>query len=183
MRTLLAALLLPCTIAAADAHRVQVATGPEPTAEQRQLLLRETTADLQDLQAQLDAALEAHAEPRQIDALRRTLAHYQTMVLGMRYREMFDTLLRATLADDLAKFRSVCSDDMKAAITAEALHSASANLHGALGASPYAVLPAGTMKRQGQWVLLYVIRPDDGADDVLVAMSLDHDLCSGFVLK
>jgi hypothetical protein len=183
MKPLFAALLLPCSLAAAEAHRVTVAAGPEPTPEQRQQQLHETTADVDDLQAQLDTAVASHADRRQIEALRRALADHQTMVLLLRYREIFDTLLKATLANDLDQFRSVCDDTMKAAITAEALASASASLHGALGASPYVVLPAGSMMKQGQAVLLYVIRPDDGADDLLVMMSLEHDRCSGFVLK
>jgi hypothetical protein len=184
MKTLLAALLLlPCWLGAAVAHRVAVQAGPEPTPEQRQQMLKSTVADLQDLQSQLAAAIELHADARQLDALRKMVATYDSMVLEMRHRDMFDTLLQATLAKDLPKFQALCADQMKAAITAEALATASANLHAALGASPYTVLTAGTMRRAGQAVLLYVLRPDDGADDVLVMMSIDHDRCSGFALR
>jgi hypothetical protein len=148
--------------------------------QDRLQLLAEATKACAALQTQLDGAIHDHQPDAAITALQRTLAESQSRMLGLRYQPMLSTLLEAILANDLARFQSVCDDGMRAEISADVLLKTSENVKAALRGGGYTVLGPLAVRRNGADALCYALRPASGGDDVPIMLTVLAGKCVGF---
>ncbi len=102
----------------------------------------------------------------ELQVLRRDLAVCQSLVLELRCKSIFTTLIEATLANDLARFQSVCDEDMRSAITPDMLLKVSTTLNASLQGGTFVTPPPLAMRLNGMDLLLYVIRPSVGANEI-----------------
>ena len=96
---------------------------------------------------------------------------------------ILETLLQATIDNDLRAFESVCDEAMNAAITPEMLKGVNARLSGLLQAG-YQPTFMGILDRIAFKTYLWKIDlSTEGAADLLAELSVKGEKAAGFMLK
>ena len=94
-----------------------------------------------------------------------------------------ETLLQATRDNDLAKFRSVCDENMKNAITTEKLTQISNQLSPAMKEG-YKKVYLGVLQRGAAKTYLWKIDLNkEGSPDLLAELSLIGGSVAGFLMR
>jgi hypothetical protein len=97
-------------------------------------------------------------------------------------RQIFSTLMAATIANDYDGFVAVCDDKMKAALTKQMLEGVSAQLKPRADQG-YAADYLGELNQEGHAVHLWRLRFKDGGDDVLATLSVKDGKAGGFYIR
>ena len=96
---------------------------------------------------------------------------------------ILETLLQATIDNDLEAFESVCDEAMQTAMTPELLKSVNAQLSGLLQAG-YQTSFMGVLDRIAFKTYLWKIDlSTEGAADILAELSVKGEKAAGFMLK